>query len=107
MVAKPAALWHSKAAARVFCPVCRLTLLGCGCSSGVEHNLAKVGVEGSNPFARSKIDQAFSRKSKIANFRRGGHGVAIPRRVKKPRLQCRGLLPLAIRLRRQTSICNL
>ncbi|MEN9753837.1 MAG: hypothetical protein RLZ07_219 [Pseudomonadota bacterium] len=27
---------------------------GCGCSSGVEHNLAKVGVEGSNPFARSK-----------------------------------------------------
>src|SRR5271168_2598442 len=30
-----------------------ITLLGCGCSSGVEHNLAKVGVEGSNPFARS------------------------------------------------------
>jgi hypothetical protein len=28
--------------------------LGCGCSSGVEHNLAKVGVEGSNPFARSR-----------------------------------------------------
>jgi hypothetical protein len=28
---------------------------GCGCSSGVEHNLAKVGVEGSNPFARSKL----------------------------------------------------
>jgi hypothetical protein len=28
---------------------------GRGCSSGVEHNLAKVGVEGSNPFARSKI----------------------------------------------------
>ena len=27
---------------------------GCGCSSGVEHNLAKVRVEGSNPFARSK-----------------------------------------------------
>jgi hypothetical protein len=25
----------------------------CGCSSGVEHNLAKVVVEGSNPFARS------------------------------------------------------
>ena len=25
-----------------------------GCSSGVEHNLAKVGVEGSNPFARSR-----------------------------------------------------
>src|ERR1700722_20108858 len=55
MVAKPAALWHSKAAARVYCPGNRLTLLGCGCSSGVEHNLAKVGVEGSNPFARSKF----------------------------------------------------
>jgi hypothetical protein len=27
----------------------------CGCSSGVEHNLAKVGVEGSNPFARSSL----------------------------------------------------
>ena len=27
-----------------------------GCSSGVEHNLAKVGVEGSNPFARSSPD---------------------------------------------------
>ncbi len=26
---------------------------GCGSSSGVEHNLAKVGVEGSNPFSRS------------------------------------------------------
>src|SRR5207247_10475182 len=30
---------------------------GRGCSSGVEHDLAKVGVEGSNPFARSKILQ--------------------------------------------------
>ena len=29
------------------------TPYGCGCSSGVEHDLAKVGVEGSNPFARS------------------------------------------------------
>ena len=26
-----------------------------GCSSGVEHNLAKVGVEGSNPFTRSNF----------------------------------------------------
>ena len=32
---------------------------GCGCSSGVEHNLAKVGVEGSNPFARSKCLEKF------------------------------------------------
>jgi hypothetical protein len=29
--------------------------LECGCSSGVEHNLAKVGVGGSNPLARSNI----------------------------------------------------
>ena len=28
-----------------------------GCSSVVEHNLAKVGVEGSNPFARSSPSQ--------------------------------------------------
>ncbi len=28
-------------------------VLGCGRSSGVEHNLAKVRVDGSNPFARS------------------------------------------------------
>ena len=30
----------------------------CGRSSGVEHNLAKVGVEGSNPFARSSLHLA-------------------------------------------------
>jgi hypothetical protein len=29
--------------------------LGCGCSSVVEHDLAKVGVEGSSPFARSRF----------------------------------------------------
>jgi hypothetical protein len=29
--------------------------LGCGCSSVVEHDLAKVGVEGSSPFARSNF----------------------------------------------------
>ena len=34
---------------------------GCGCSSGVEHNLAKVGVEGSNPFARSKKSHEINR----------------------------------------------
>src|SRR3546814_1398536 len=31
-----------------------------GRSSGVEHNLAKVGVEGSNPFARSSFPQKIS-----------------------------------------------
>jgi hypothetical protein len=34
-------------------PMAVLVILGCGCSSGVEHNLAKVGVVGSNPIARS------------------------------------------------------
>jgi hypothetical protein len=29
--------------------------IGCGCSSGVEHDLAKVGVKGSNPFTRSNF----------------------------------------------------
>ena len=38
----------------------RTTLLGRGCSSGVEHNLAKVGVVGSNPIARSKYRRNYS-----------------------------------------------
>jgi hypothetical protein len=41
-----------------------------GRSSGVEHDLAKVGVEGSNPFARSKffkpLIQAFSLNTRRA-----------------------------------------
>ena len=37
---------------------------GCGCSSGVEHDLAKVGVEGSNPFARSNIFQILQSSSR-------------------------------------------
>ena len=43
-------IWHS-------CAPCRRAIagFGCGCSSGVEHDLAKVGVEGSNPFARSRF----------------------------------------------------
>ena len=59
VVAKPPAFWHS------FPPDGRSGRLpyGCGCSSGVEHDLAKVGVEGSNPFARSKIQ---SRQNSIS-----------------------------------------
>jgi hypothetical protein len=41
------AFWH-RCALRL-----RPHTYGRGCSSGVEHDLAKVGVEGSNPFARS------------------------------------------------------
>ena len=54
-------LWGNNPAA----PPKRRDCLGCGCSSGVEHNLAKVGVEGSNPFARSRQsqeNQALSRR---------------------------------------------
>ena len=40
---------------------------GCGCSSGVEHDLAKVGVEGSNPFARSSF-KGFSQLSLRKSF---------------------------------------
>jgi hypothetical protein len=40
-------------AARVRSGGFRGRTMGRGRSSGVEHNLAKVGVEGSNPFARS------------------------------------------------------
>ena len=44
-----------------------------GRSSGVEHNLAKVGVEGSNPFARSNDfndlgDSAFAAQGVVAAF---------------------------------------
>src|SRR6202012_2959522 len=35
--------------------------LGCGCSSVVEHDLAKVGVEGSSPFARSRFSPILPR----------------------------------------------
>ena len=38
----------------------------CGRSSAVEHNLAKVGVDGSNPFARSIID-VFLIRNKVPN----------------------------------------
>ena len=38
----------------------------CGRSSAVEHNLAKVGVDGSNPFARSIIE-VFLIRNKVPN----------------------------------------
>ena len=39
-----------------------------GCSSGVEHNLAKVGVEGSNPFARSKFPMYYQQLARQGPF---------------------------------------
>src|SRR3984893_15347093 len=61
-VAKGLAFWHSMLP-RVK-PPCSF---GCGCSSGVEHNLAKVGVEGSHPFARSK--KTLTKSAHLADFR--------------------------------------
>src|SRR5437763_4145900 len=56
---KPGSRWllHSGAAFGIALPLPASDRrhLGCGCSSVVEHDLAKVGVEGSSPFARSKI----------------------------------------------------
>ena len=56
--AKPGSRWllHSEAAFGIALPLPARNRrqFGCGCSSVVEHDLAKVGVEGSSPFARSK-----------------------------------------------------
>ena len=53
----------------------------CGCSSGVEHNLAKVGVVGSNPIARSNQPSAgmdvASGLPFRANVRRQVHGAFV------------------------------
>ena len=43
--------------ARLTCWIARSNQPPSGRSSGVEHNLAKVGVEGSNPFARSSFSE--------------------------------------------------
>jgi hypothetical protein len=43
------------------------SLIGRGRSSGVEHNLAKVGVEGSNPFARSNQVDFWLSAKRFAN----------------------------------------
>jgi hypothetical protein len=59
-----------------------------GRSSGVEHNLAKVGVEGSNPFARSNFrqwlkDDAQPRRllSIVVYGRNGNHGYNLHKRA--------------------------
>ncbi len=43
-----------------------------GRSSGVEHNLAKVGVEGSNPFARSSRSSTINVCPNAVRAMRGG-----------------------------------
>ncbi len=57
-------LLHSRSAFGIGLPLTASVRrhLGCGCSSVVEHDLAKVGVEGSSPFARSRF-------SSMANYR--------------------------------------
>ena len=53
------ALLHSRSAFGIALPLTASDRRhnGCGCSSVVEHDLAKVGVEGSSPFARSNFSQ--------------------------------------------------
>src|SRR4028119_532838 len=66
----------------------RTDQLTSGRSSGVEHNLAKVGVEGSNPFARSSVfNQADSERPGLLGDRdQGSHykraSVSVPGRVR-------------------------
>ena len=53
-------LLHSRSAFGIALPLTASDRrhLGCGCSSVVEHDLAKVGVEGSSPFARSRFSSS-------------------------------------------------
>ncbi len=49
---------------------CRDVPYGCGCSSAVEHDLAKVGVEGSIPFARSNfpyLNEAMAKAGRVVD----------------------------------------
>jgi hypothetical protein len=51
-----------------------------GRSSGVEHNLAKVGVEGSNPFARSSF---YTEKQAVKQSYRVAFSVYALRKITK------------------------
>jgi hypothetical protein len=57
----------------------------CGRSSGVEHNLAKVGVEGSNPFARSRFP-----KNQLVMTMAGNGGKRPGGPIRGPRRAVRG-----------------
>src|SRR3954454_7434754 len=76
-VAFTARIWHSSGRCwRLWSP----PTPGCGCSSVVEHDLAKVGVEGSSPFARSRTSRPIS--SRAANWdAQTSHGRAWPLEV--------------------------
>ena len=79
-VAFAGGIWHSSAR----CRRVRRQSFGCGCSSVVEHDLAKVGVEGSSPFARS-------RNSKMAEFDEGpltGGLFVLGHRSRRPLVGC-------------------
>ena len=68
-----------------------------GRSSGVEHNLAKVGVEGSNPFARSSFFPGISRRYLKAP---SVQGTAKPVRSMPFYCQLSGVTPAAV-----TALC--
>ena len=52
-----------------------------GRSSGVEHDLAKVGVEGSNPFARSNFFPSRCRSNAFGEFAGDEHFLDLARAV--------------------------
>src|SRR5262249_23282835 len=85
-VANPASFWHRWPTPPAIKPpyMWAKPELGCGCSSGVEHNLAKVGVEGSNPFARSKFTllSRVATHSRIDEFGGAGRTVRYSSRVR-------------------------
>src|SRR5262245_52034196 len=73
---------------------------GRGCSSGVEHDLAKVGVEGSNPFARSNLTRENS--AQLRTF-----GAADPASAQNHCLfRSRGTRPPSICLRHGRVTCR-
>src|SRR2546423_1133114 len=89
----PGSRWllHSEAAFGIALPLPALNRrqFGCGCSSVVEHDFAKVGVEVSSPFARSKLLQQARacRKVEEARARRVFRFPAICLRASPPQYE--------------------
>ncbi len=82
-------------------PVQRPVRRQSGRSSGVEHNLAKVGVEGSNPFARSSFSCGITRVQQAAQaafFMSGLESESLLRRFGRPQVDAFDRQHLHLRL---------
>lgn len=73
-----------------------------GCSSGVEHNLAKVGVEGSNPFARSSFLQRNQPVTAAIAPRQGPRAAFLCRHYVATRSEAQGIVAHPVGNRRGT-----